>query len=290
MVDRKPTREERQEARMRQRMDMVEGRLEEQRKRVDERFKKATDRLQEHVTRANPYDIWRRPAGGNRRQPKLSRDDMVAAAVRLADAEGLDALSMRRLAQELGTGTMSLYYYVQTKDDLLSLVVNEVMGEIAIPPGEPIPEHWRDAIKLIAVRTRDALDNHRWILDIKSDPSMGPSSIRHFEQSLQATKSMNVDHLKRFDYISMIDEYVFGFCWQNRSNDIDNMHVGDEDREYFEEFITAEEFPEITALVNEYGMEGFMQEIATAMTNNERFERNLNLILDGIQAEIETER
>jgi hypothetical protein len=131
------------------------------------------------------------------------------------------------------------------------------------------------------------LDNHRWILDIKSDPSMGPSSIRHFEQSLQATRSMNVDHLERFNYISMIDEYVFGFCWQNRSNDIESMHIGDEDREYFEEFLNAEEFPEITTLVDQYGMNGFIEEITTAMTDDERFERNIDLILDGIQAEIE---
>lgn len=288
MADRKKTREERQEEHVRKRMDMVEDRLAEHQKRVEDRFQRATERLQGRATKPNPYDIWRRPTEGGRRQPKLSRDDMVAAAVRLADTEGLDALSMRRLAQELGTGTMSLYYYVQTKDELLSLVVNEVMSEIAIPADQKMPEHWREAVELIATRTRNALDNHRWILDIKSDPSMGPSAVLHFEQSLQATKSMNVSLSKRFDYMAMIDEYVFGFCWQNRSNDIDSMHIGEDDREYFNELLNAEQFPEITALLNEYGMEGFMSQIVAAMTDDERFERNLSILLDGIQAEIET--
>ena len=290
MVDRKKTRQERQEERMRQRMDQVADRLAEEQKRVEEQveksFKRAAEQLQEHVTRANPYDVWRRRPD-SRRQPKLSRDDMIAAAVRLADSEGLDALSMRRLAQELGTGTMSLYYYVQTKDELLSLVVNEVMSEIALPHDEQLPEHWRDAIKLIATRTRNALDKHRWILDIKSDPTMGPSAVLHFEQSLQATKSMNVSHVKRFNYISMVDEYVFGYCWQSRSNDVDSMHVNDEDREYFDELLNAEEFPEITALINKYGMNGFMDELASAFTDSDRFERNLDLLLDGIQAELD---
>ena len=82
---------------------------------------------------------------------------IASAAVRIADNEGLDALSMRRLASELGSGTMTLYHYVWTKDELFALVVDAVMGEVAFPKSTALPTEWRDAITLIACRSRDAL-------------------------------------------------------------------------------------------------------------------------------------
>jgi AcrR family transcriptional regulator len=68
-------------------------------------------------------------AGGDRRGPKLSRDEIVRAAIAIADAEGADAVSMRRIARELRAGTMSLYWHVDNKDDLLDLMLDALVGE-----------------------------------------------------------------------------------------------------------------------------------------------------------------
>src|SRR4029453_5969014 len=97
-------------------------------------------------------DMW--PRGPPRgRRPRLNRDELAATAVRIADREGLAALSMRRLAGELGAGTMSLYYYVRTKTELLMLVVDTVMAENHVPERE-MPDDWRDALVVIACATR----------------------------------------------------------------------------------------------------------------------------------------
>ena len=89
----------------------------------------ALDHLASHL---GALDLWTRaepPAAG----PASRRDDIAEAAVRIADTEGFDALSMRRLAAELDAGTMTLYHYVRTKDELLTLVTDAVMGEVVVP-------------------------------------------------------------------------------------------------------------------------------------------------------------
>src|SRR5262249_15810386 len=97
--------------------------------------------------------IWARPEPRARR-PAHTRDGIARAGSRIADTEGFEALSMRRVASELGAGTMTLYHYVRTKDELLALVDNAVMGELLIPEGE-VPAGWREGMRQIARRTRD---------------------------------------------------------------------------------------------------------------------------------------
>jgi len=100
-------------------------------------------------------DVWIRPTPGTRK-PRFTRDEIAKTAIEIADAEGFDAVSMRRIATELDAGTMTLYHYVRTKDELLTLLNDAVMGEVVVPEDELFPENWRDALKLIAVRTNRA--------------------------------------------------------------------------------------------------------------------------------------
>ena len=162
-------------------------------------------------------DLWTR-AEPAPRQARFTRERLAAAAIRIADTEGLDALSMRRLAVELGAGTMTLYHYVRTKDELLTLVVDEVMGEVVLGPHEPMPSEWRDAVTLIAQRTHDAVMRHPWVLDITDDPAVGPNGVRHFDQSLAAVASLELSLADKFDIVSAVDEYVFGACLWEREN------------------------------------------------------------------------
>src|SRR5262245_6221821 len=99
-----------------------------------EALDRATERL-------HALDVWLR-AGPTTRKPRFTRDDIAAAAMQIADADGFDAVSMRRIAAELDAGTMTLYHYVRTKDELLSLVVDAVMGELLLPDDEMRAADW----------------------------------------------------------------------------------------------------------------------------------------------------
>src|SRR5205814_7715575 len=86
----------------------------------------------------------------SRAKTQLTRESIAAAALAIADAEGFQAVSMRRVAQELRVGTMSLYYYVRTKDDLISVMDDALMSEALLPR---MPKNWKQAITEIATRT-----------------------------------------------------------------------------------------------------------------------------------------
>src|ERR1700743_1314730 len=92
------------------------------------------------------------------------RAEIVVAAVRIADAEGVEAVSMRRLADELGVATMTPYTHVESKDELIDLMRDAVAAEMILP--EPITDDWREALRAIAHRTKDAFEAHPWSLDI----------------------------------------------------------------------------------------------------------------------------
>src|SRR3954465_7634604 len=106
--------------------------------------------------------IWTRPAPGTR-QPKLTREQIAEAALAIADSEGFSEVSMRRVAAALDVGTMTLYYYVKTKDDLITLMDEAIGAELLIPPGE-LPRGWRAAISRIAHVSRAAFARHPWAL------------------------------------------------------------------------------------------------------------------------------
>ena len=146
----------------------------------------AIDLLTERVS---ALDFWTRLPPGERRT-RISREELAAAAVRIADTEGFAALSMRRLASEVDVGTMTLYHYVRNKDELLTLLFDAVMSEVTFPAEEPLPDEWRPALIAIAVRTREVLMRHPWMFEIADDPPIGPNIVRHFDQTLQALSSL----------------------------------------------------------------------------------------------------
>ena len=126
-----------------------------------------------------------------RKGAKLSREQIAAAALAIADAQGFEAVSMRKIAAVLGAGTMSLYHYVRTKDDLVALMDDAIMGEVLIPESK-MPPHWRDAFNLLAHRTRDVFARHSWAMTALMQARPGPNGMRHVEQSLAALKNTDL--------------------------------------------------------------------------------------------------
>jgi len=250
------------------------------------RHAEALDRLAEHL---ETLDVWMRTDRGSRK-PRLSRDDIAAAAIRIADAEGFDAVSMRRLASELDAGTMTLYHYVRTKDELLTLVVDAFLGEVALPAGQRLPRDWRAAITLIARRTRDALRRHPWILDITDDPNIGPNAMRHFDQSWQALVPLSASFDDKLDLIMAVDEYVFGFCLHERNNLGDDDIDTDAMVDYIGALLHEGEYPALAAMVEDHGLEGLWSKIHTRARGSGRFDRNLARLLAGFEASLDKRR
>lgn len=236
----------------------------------------------------SPALIWLREEPGTRR-PSHSRAQIATAAVRIADTEGFDAVSMRRVAQELGAGTMTLYHYVRNKDELVMLMNDTVMGEVLVPDGE-LPSGWREAISTIARRSRAAFERHRWTLDRVTDISIGPNGIKHFEQSLEAVQDTGLPAEKRLGLISLVDEYVFGYSLRET---IDfGGEAGDEQwppgtLELFERELQSGAYPRIGSLMaNELHTDNVAdgtRRVMQIISQPERFEEGLRQLLDGIE-------
>jgi AcrR family transcriptional regulator len=131
--------------------------------------------------------------------------------VRIADAEGLDAVSMRRLAEELGVATMTPYTHVSSKDELVDLMRDEVASEMLVP--EPLPSEWRPALTAIARRTKDAFSAHPWALDsLPRKPRGRINHMRHIEQSIRVVQMLGVKRETGRAVLTSVDDYVLGYC------------------------------------------------------------------------------
>lgn len=125
--------------------------------------------------------VWDRPEPPARPAP-LDRERIVAAAIALADEGGLQAVSLRKVAARLDVGPMRLYGYISTKEELFDLMVDEVQAEIL--PGEQ-PGDWREALRILACRTRQAALRHEWLADLLGGrPALGPNGLAVAEATL----------------------------------------------------------------------------------------------------------
>ncbi|MGO9901796.1 MAG: TetR/AcrR family transcriptional regulator [Solirubrobacteraceae bacterium] len=152
--------------------------------------------------------IWLRPEP-NERRPRFSREQITATALRIADAEGFEAVTMKRVAAELGAGTMTLYYYVRTKADLVALMQDAILADLVIPDDE-LPSRWRESVAAIARRTRDVLLAHPWSIASLDDAQFGPNAMRHIEQSLNVLDELDLDPPAKLTLWGIVDDYVFG--------------------------------------------------------------------------------
>lgn len=256
--------------------------------KVNQKAEKHSDKINRLAPLArDALDLWTRAEPAARR-PRFTRDEIAETAVRIADAEGIDALSMRRLAAELGAGTMTLYHYVRTKDELLTLVTDAVMAEVVLP-ADQLPDDWRAAVTAIAHSSRAALERHPWVFDIVDDPAIGPNGVRHFDQSLQAVESLPGTLADKLDVIFVVDEYVFGHALHARNNYTDRGEQPEDDAAllgYVQELTKSGEYPRLAALIAEHGLEPLWTMVSEHGRDETRFDRNLARLLDGIDRDL----
>ena len=140
----------------------------------------------------------------------LSKERVLDAAVALAARNGIESLSMRKLADELGAGAMSLYHYVRNKDELLDAMVDIVFGEIEPPATE---DDWRAAMRRRAISTRAALNRHRWAVGLmESRTTPGPASLRLHDAVLGCLREAGFSIELTIQAYSVLDAYIYGFA------------------------------------------------------------------------------
>ncbi|MFN8188381.1 MAG: TetR/AcrR family transcriptional regulator [Gaiellales bacterium] len=145
----------------------------------------------------------------------LTKERVLRAAVELADREGIESLTMRKLADGLGAGAMSLYHYVPSKDELVTGMVDVVFGEIELPP---IGGDWRTAMRQRARSTRDALNRHPWAVGLMESRAMpGPASFRVHDAVLGYLREGGFSIEMTIRAYSVLDAYIYGFALQERS-------------------------------------------------------------------------
>ncbi len=158
--------------------------------------------------------LWRARAGtGARPGPRsmLDVDRIVAAAVRLADAEGLAALSMRRVAAELGVAAMTLYTHVPGKGELVDLMLDDVLGELYPDERVVTSGAWRTRMKTLAQANWDFFVRHPWALHLSTGrPPLGPGLMRKYELELRAVDGLGLSEVQMDLLVTLVSGFVRG--------------------------------------------------------------------------------
>ena len=198
----------------------------------------------------------------------LTRAGIACAALDFVDREGLDALSMRRLAQELGAGTMTLYGYFTDKDDLLDAVVESAAAAYAI---EPATGDWRQRLGDVARQLRKGLSAHPSLVQLRlRRPILSPGAMRGTEMAMEALLEAGLDPREAASAFRVIFLYAFGFTAFSAPDLTPELRR--RARAAAAELPEAD-FPIVTAALDE---------MVSTLGGEEEFERGLELILDGI--------
>jgi AcrR family transcriptional regulator len=203
----------------------------------------------------------------------LTRQRVLRAAVALADRGGVGALSMRKLALELGVEAMSLYHHVANKDDILDGIVDVVFGEIELPTGEA---GWEAAMRRRAVSAREALRRHPWATGLmESRRTPGPANIRHHDAVLGVLRNAGFPIELAAHAYSLLDSYIYGFALQEASLPF---HTPEEAAEVAQEIMSvfpADDYPHLAEIATEHALQ-------PGYDYGDEFLYGLDLILDGL--------
>jgi AcrR family transcriptional regulator len=234
------------------------------------------------MDRSKPVEapVWLRAE--RRRRPALTREAIVAAALKIADEEGLEAVSIRRVAAELCARAMSIYSHIDRKEDLINLMADEVSGEILIK--DEIPADWREALTKIAHLTRETMIRHPWIIHMAGKRTeYGPNALRHIEQSLTAVDGLNTDTNTAVQVIAAVDHFVLGCV---RREIMDKMSREQHGMTHGERLMTMLDYLRGQAQENGLTRLAHVLEEKVPKSWNVGFDRGLSWLLDGIERDL----
>ncbi|MFC0864672.1 TetR/AcrR family transcriptional regulator C-terminal domain-containing protein [Sphaerimonospora cavernae] len=225
-----------------------------------------------------PGQVWSRERRTPRR-PALTVERIVEVCVAISDAEGLEALSMRRVAADLGTGTTSLYRHVAGRDELIELMIDAVLGGDADPP---LTGDWHADLATMARGQRAARLSHPWLCAVlASRPALGPNSLRKMEHALATAGELTSDITLAADIVALIGDYVAGAVSRELSEREAQRRTGLTEEQwrssmapYIHKVVTSGAYPQFARRVVEARDRSF----------DEQFECGLACLLRGIAA------
>jgi AcrR family transcriptional regulator len=225
-------------------------------------------------------------------KPRYSVDEVVAAAIAVADAEGLAAISVRRIAVELGVSAMSIYTYVPSKAELVELMFDRVLGESIVEPADG--QGWREALTAVACERWTMTERHPWMLDLAMHrPPLGPNLLRRHEHALRVFDGTGLDDLTKDLVIDVLHSFLLGALKLAKDAREAERESGLTDEQWFamaEPAITARLDPEQFPRVLRLGEAWRAADKAVFADPLWRFRFGLDLVLDGIGALIQARR
>lgn len=221
-------------------------------------------------------------------KPALTLDRIVEVAIEVADADGPQALSMRRIARELGVGTMTLYRYVPDKRVLLALVLDRVLAPAERATPRAAGTSWRATLESVAWEGRALYLRHPWLLQVNlSRPVLGPGNVGGLERTLAGLTDLPLSDRERINVVTALDGFVTGAVRQQ----IFYEQVADESGLDDDEFWGAQlPFMETAMASGEYPTMAAMDMDAFSGTWEETFELGVGCFLDGLALLVDRRR
>ncbi|GGW52859.1 TetR family transcriptional regulator [Streptomyces lucensis JCM 4490] len=207
----------------------------------------------------------------------LSRERIVRAAIRLADADGLDAVSLRKVATALDVRPMRLYGYIASKEELLDLMVDAAYAEI-----RPVGDAWREVLRSLAEATRHAAHEHEWLADLLGGrPQLGPHALASGEAVVSALGDVHVDAV--MPVVAAVNAYVIGAVRREIAERRAERATGMDEKRwqaslgpYLERTFATGRLPALATVVRD----------AAHLDADQTFRMGLDFLLDGIDARI----
>ena len=213
------------------------------------------------------------PSEAGNGRGRLNRERVLRAAITVADAGGIESLTMRRLGEELGVEAMSLYKHVANKDDLLDGMVDLVFAEIELPAAGT---DWRTAMHERAVSARAALTRHPWATPLmQSRTAPGPATLRHHDTVIGTLRKAGFSVELTAHAFSALDGYIYGFALQQKSLPFETLEEAQEVGRQMFARMPEGQFPHLTELTVEHILQ-------PGYDYGDEFEYGLDLILDGL--------
>ncbi|HEX9363355.1 MAG TPA: TetR/AcrR family transcriptional regulator C-terminal domain-containing protein [Candidatus Dormibacteraeota bacterium] len=210
-----------------------------------------------------------------KKRAALTRERVLRSAVKLADRGGIEALSMRRLGQELGVEAMSLYNHVRNKEEILDGLVDVVFSEIATPSAD---DDWVTAMRRRAVSARQVLKRHPWALGLlESRTRPGPANLRHHDSVLAALRTAGFSVEMAAHAYSLLDSYIYGFTLNELSLPLDTQEAVAGVAEQILEDNPAGAYPYLAEMAASIVMK-------PGYDYGDEYEYGLDLILSGLTA------
>lgn len=211
---------------------------------------------------------------GTESRVRLNRERVLRTAIQLADAGGIERLTMRKLGEDLGVEAMSLYNHVSNKEDLLNGMIDAVLGEIELPSHS---DDWKTAMRKRSVSLRDMLSRHPWangLMDSGTNP--GPATLRHHNRVLGTFRNGGFSLAMTAHAFAALDSFIYGFAKQEKGLPFDSGEQAAAMAQIMLANLPVEEYPYLFELMAQHVLQ-------PGYDYANEFTFGLDLVLDGLE-------